>query len=170
MCKNTVLDDETINAIKGGAPHMEAIDFSDSQLIREIGRFCWLWPFFENRHCEKYASIAKLKSLAERWTEPLENNELCPLEFFTYRYYAAGTAAERLSALLTARGKSMKSGIEAGLNPESGNEEKRIALLFIVYRLRNNLFHGNKADGNMSDQLENFRYANILLRCWLKRE
>jgi hypothetical protein len=37
------------------------------------------------------------------------------------------------------------------------------ALLIIVYRLRNNLFHGNKWAYEIRDQRDNFNHANSLL-------
>jgi hypothetical protein len=41
--------------------------------------------------------------------------------------------------------------------------ENLAALLIIVYRLRNNLFHGLKWVDGMSGQFENFRHANNVL-------
>ena len=68
---------------------------------------------------------------------------------------------------LNYKGKSLKTGILMGLDTKASEQQKTVALAFIVFRLRNNLFHGTKGQYGFSGQLENFRQANALLRVWI---
>ena len=45
----------------------------------------------------------------------------------------------------------------------SSNQEKMEALLRIAFRLRNNLYHGEKEVSKLYDQNENFKQINRLL-------
>src|SRR5690606_23256918 len=55
---------------------------------------------------------------------------------------------------------------------EGANDDPRdrmLALLMIVWRLRNNLFHGAKCAYGLHDQRENFTHANSVLMRLLER-
>ena len=59
----------------------------------------------------------------------------------------------------------MKPMVEAVLKGEKTDDcERIVALLIIVYRLRNNLFHGQKWTGDqLGRQFDNFTHANGIL-------
>ena len=44
-----------------------------------------------------------------------------------------------------------------------------LAMLIIIYRLRSNLFHGEKSVYELPGQVENFRMANQVLMTFLDR-
>ena len=49
------------------------------------------------------------------------------------------------------------------LKEETTNQEKLQSLLYIAFRLRNNLFHGSKEVEKLYEQNENFKQINSLL-------
>ncbi len=142
---------------------------NNEPLIREITQFCWLWPFFENCKLNGYARYENIECFCNsKIDNSLSADESISHEYFSCRYTHSAIAEERLAVLLDAqKSGKLKTALEHGLKRSAQPCEQRLALVCIVYRLRNNLFHGNKADRDMNDQLENFLHANTLLRHWL---
>ena len=69
--------------------------------------------------------------------------------------------AEKLSVEVEESGRAE---VEAVLSEaQTGSAETILALLIIVYRLRNNLFHGEKWSYYFKDQLGNFTHASAIL-------
>ena len=60
--------------------------------------------------------------------------------------------------------------VEAVLNGNEISPEKvLLAILMIVYRYRNNLFHGEKSIRDLPNQIDNFRNANQLLMVFMEK-
>ena len=57
--------------------------------------------------------------------------------------------------------------IEDGIKADSNRALQSTAVVRIVYRLRNNLFHGTKGNEGIGDQNNNFVEANKLLIHWI---
>lgn len=132
---------------------------------RVIRDFTLLWSLFEARLTNTSASIPTITAAMERleaagvlYLPELER----PLAYFRDRYAPGGAVLPRFEALrLNGQGRPI---VERVLRDEpAGPAEIATALMIIVYRLRNNLFHGNKWNDGIQDQRENFKNANQIL-------
>ncbi len=91
------------------------------------------------------------------------------LVYFRNRYFADGALTYHFLHL-NLRPSDHPELVQAVI--EGTNEPPRdrmLALLMIVWRLRNNLFHGAKWAYELRDQRENFRHANGVLMRILER-
>jgi hypothetical protein len=83
--------------------------------------------------------------------------------YFTARYFSNGTFTRRFEEL-NLRPKDNPALVEAVLKGEKANVSDIVtAVLIVVFRLRNNLFHGVKFAYQMRGQLDNFTHANAVL-------
>jgi hypothetical protein len=86
-----------------------------------------------------------------------------PLEYFRNRYFSHGEFTYHFNAL-NFRSADRRPIVERVLSGASHNAgDVMIALLLIVYRLRNNLFHGVKWGDELREQEANFKNANQVL-------
>ncbi|MBV1863052.1 MAG: hypothetical protein KUG74_01330 [Rhodobacteraceae bacterium] len=166
------MDQKTNNILSKFITNYQSLN---GEILDEVNLFMWLWPVFEWNYLNKKAELASLKKFSER-PEILEifgKNSCATIsfEYFKNRYSTGKDAQTRLEALLgTQQAKktiaNTKSTIETGLSATDPNQ-KVLGLLWITFRLRNNLFHGGKSDAGFEDQLDNFKHANNLLSLWL---
>lgn len=137
-----------------------------------IAHFAFLWSLFEGRVLQTEGSPARLVELAKTMMEQ-GNIDLtlfaAPLEHFRNRYWQDGRTT-RLFDGLNFRGRDRRPLVESILSGQAhGPDEVVCALLLIVYRLRNNLFHGVKWAYGIREQLANFQNANEVLMRVLER-
>lgn len=87
------------------------------------------------------------------------------LQHFKTRYFANGAATHHFHGLHVHKfQKKEQDLIEAVLSGKAAAPEEIVAaILLVVYRLRNNLFHGVKWAYGIKDQLDNFAHANEAL-------
>ena len=128
--------------------------------------FSLLWSLFEAEALNNNASSSKICKLVTKWdragtlrfagfTESLA--------YFKNRYFANGALTYYFQGLRLRPGDCPKL-VEAVITGENtGEANSVIALLVIVYRLRNNLFHGEKWAYALRGQRGNFRHANLVL-------
>jgi hypothetical protein len=133
-----------------------------------VASFTTMWNFFESTLCENRASVAALTRISERFEAdripPGTNQALedC-LAFWQFRYRTPDGFGRRFDGLYF-RPNDKRAQVEAVLNGESDNpREKLLALMIIVFRLRNNLFHGLKSLEMLNDQVENLATASRCL-------
>lgn len=146
-----------------------AYGYSDLTLpeVAAINEFCLLWSFFEEWVLENNASVSAIKAKAAE-AATISILELQPfngaLEYFKARYFADGKSTHYFDGLRFQGKNSGRIDVENVLcGTEAENAEALAALLIIVYRLRNNLLHGEKWSYRVKDQLGNFTNANIVL-------
>ena len=154
----SALDEETYNTIRQHIPDFEGLPDEEKQ---EISSFTWLWSTFEGKHCRTNANPDKLNRFAE--SHPINCADVDQAwDYFHERYLTGEDAVDRFDHLMGNRNGAIRAGIYEGLKDTASEGNKLKALLFIVYRLRNNLFHGVKGQYGFVDQLENFQHANKL--------
>lgn len=137
-----------------------------------VAGFLHFWALFEGRLLDERAGPDKLCELAARWRDdgfagsaPLR----LALAYWRRRYFANGARDARFESLLF-RANDREELVEAVLAEERGDAESVVAaVLLIIYRLRNNLFHGLKWQYGLADQEGNFRHANEVLMEVLER-
>ena len=128
--------------------------------------FSLLWSYFEARVLDNCASAKRVADLARYWEGRDQLNNAAfdhHLSYFRERYFRNGTATSHFYDLRFRQNDRLDL-VEAVLKGENTNRSDCIAaLLIIVFRLRNNLFHGNKWDYGLQGQLNNFTHANEIL-------
>lgn len=132
---------------------------------RAIRDFTLLWSLFEAQLTACNASIPEIEAAITR-LEAAGVLDVAlldrPRRYFRDRYAPGGALLPRFEALrLNGRGRPLVERVLTG--EPAGPAEIASALMIIVYRLRNNLFHGNKWNDGIQDQRNNFRNANQIL-------
>ncbi|MGY2850688.1 hypothetical protein ACVIWU_008285 [Bradyrhizobium sp. USDA 4509] len=137
-----------------------------------IFNFAFLWSLFEAKIMSNFARADRIRAKVDEWTAAgtleaeLYNAEL---RYFQDRYFAEGALTDHFPYLglrPTDHPELVRSVIQ-GVNNDP--RDRVLALLMIVWRLRNNLFHGAKWSYELSGQLDNFAHANNVLMRLLER-
>nr|WP_210256956.1 hypothetical protein [Bradyrhizobium symbiodeficiens] len=131
-----------------------------------IAHFSLLWGLFEFQVMNARADAASLVKKVEDWDlarglhrDPFED----AFQYFRSRYFGSGSFGDRFEGLRFGRSDRRKL-VEEALSQEQPSPKDMIAaLLLITYRLRNNLFHGEKWAYGIRDQRQNFENANQVL-------
>lgn len=133
-----------------------------------IFQFTLLWSLFEataSNDSERFNSRAIL-NLVREWAEqgrlksdPFEDD----LEYFRSRFFENGRETARFNGLRLrpADAPELVRSVLARVNQDPADCIG--ALLVVVYRLRNNLFHGTKWAHGIREQRNNFTHANTVL-------
>ena len=138
----------------------------------EITGFFWLWSFFEGTHLGEEANRDSIRALARRWSDgglldrfPFGRE----LAYFQDRYFPDGQKGPRYEELNWDRNRRDEPDVRRVLSGRPSTEElQAVALLFVIFRLRNNLVHGPKWRGNLANQRDNFRHANSFIKTALE--
>ena len=134
--------------------------------LSAITHFLFLWSLYEaeilNCHSSAKAIEKATKQLAK---EGLLTNDIFEpqINYFRNRYYVRGEFTCYFKDLNLRRNNSPELVKEVLRGVNSNLNDVVSALLIIVYRIRNNLFHGLKWSYNLSGQLENFYQSNATL-------
>lgn len=131
-----------------------------------ILRFLLLWSLFEKEVLNLRGNAQTIVKAAKQWAE----NELLTEEifesqiyYFRNRYYHHGEYTEHFKNL-NLRPRDCPQLVKKVLrNLDTNPDEVSAAVLIIVYRIRNNLFHGEKWSYGLHGQLDNFNHANAAL-------
>ncbi len=151
----------------------KAPGFNDLSLDERAAvlHFSLLWSFFEAEALHTNASARAILELVHKWAGEGRLNiaSFAPsLAFFRDRYFDQGIATEHFEGL-NLRQNDYPELVGAVLKGENTNSEDCVAvLLIVVFRLRNNLFHGVKWADGISGQLNNFTNANAALMAALE--
>jgi hypothetical protein len=129
-----------------------------------IKDFAILWTVYEGNvlNASATAIIGAANSLAS--AGKLSLAQLSPaIRYFLDRYFD-GVELTNAFLALHMRRNDHRHLVENVLRGRSKNEADILsAILIIIYRLRNNLFHGEKWSYGVRNQLENFQNANAVL-------
>src|SRR5690348_5434608 len=121
--------------------------------------FCLLWGLFEGIALKHKASSLNIRRLVEKWhrQDCLRKEDFAAaFEHFKGRYFASANSSQYFPSL-NLRPSDMPELVRAVLAGDNTNLVDEITvLLIIVYRLRNNLFHGMKWVYGIRDQFDNF--------------
>lgn len=126
-----------------------------------------LWGLFEGRCLEERGSIGQIERFVDRISNDLERNNQfldVALNYFQGRYVEMGKRFTYRFNQLNFRAGDRREQVEAVLlGDRLARPDILMALLIIVYRFRNNLFHGPKWRYELTEQVDNFSNANVLL-------
>ena len=141
--------------------------------LNAVAAFTTMWNMFENSLCDNQASIATFENLSHRYRPDRASNSVkeslaACLAFWQFRYRDAEGIGSRFSHLHFRRGDRQELVEAVLLGTVTEDARKLLALLIIVYRLRNNLFHGLKSVAILNDQVHNLNTASQLLAAVLE--
>jgi hypothetical protein len=140
--------------------------------IPDVLNFCLMWNLFESKVCETLTdySLTRFIDKIDYFIKKLKNieflingNQNNPFSYFEERYVTDGKVNYKFNSLhfkSSDRKPLVKSVLE---KEEEDSCSILLALLIIIYRLRNNLFHGIKPIRELKEQNINFEVANRLL-------
>ena len=133
---------------------------------RTIFDFAFLWSLFEAEIMGANASVDRITEKADAWVaaDPLGADlYYTELAYFRDRYFANGELTYHYSFLNLRRSDhpELVEAVIRGVNNDP--RDRMLALLIIVWRLRNNFFHGAKWAYQIKGQRENFIQANVVL-------
>lgn len=135
----------------------------DEHTYPAISDFCVMWAVFEcTQLADANVAVDELAYIACR----LERNGVDfqePTNYWKNRYINNGTTNDRFEKLGFTYDphKSLVASVLRG--DETDAVKINHAILLIVYRLRNNLFHGNKDITRIHNQVENLNMASKAL-------
>jgi len=132
-----------------------------------IDDFSFLWSLFEGKVMDGRCDVPRLRRYAQRLEQKDRLNEIACEQYMDYlrnRYYRDGHVTHYFHGLHLERSGNPEEVIDALSNLEASNPLKIVACLIIIFRIRNNLFHGEKWRYDLEGQLYNFAQANLFLK------
>jgi hypothetical protein len=154
---------DPIKWLEAYAPGFMQISEDERQAILD---FTLLWSFFETRAMQTRGSSKRIRELANNWgSSGLINVDdfAAPLAYFSQRYFNNNQPTTYYGGL-NLRDNDYPGLVKTVLRGDVVTPAETLsALLIVVFRLRNNLFHGTKWAYGIQDQLTNFKYANAIL-------
>lgn len=134
----------------------------DDETREAVFHFLILWSLFESRALSESASAKKIIGITETWwRDAYSNSDACKasLGHFQRRYCVQDSCnIDGLKLRKNDEPELVKAVLDG-----SHTEDSAAALLIIIYRIRNNLFHGLKWQYGLKDQLDNLTHANKAL-------
>lgn len=136
-------------------------NFTENDL-KNIKDFSLLWNIFENLVCDRNCTINRIEESLNPIEFQIEDFE-DHLNYFKERYTADNNTNERFEYLRIVPNARKEFVKQVLLGNDNNTSNKILALAIIVYRYRNNLFHGEKNFMLLNEQEENFSVANQIL-------
>jgi hypothetical protein len=137
-----------------------------------ITDFALLWSLFESRVLNTHGNVKAICDAVKAWQNAgmLDADAIdAELAYFRQRYYANGAFTYHFDHLHF-RAPDREPLVRAVIDGSDTDPRSRVAaVLIIVFRYRNNLFHGVKWQYKLQGQLGNFSTANDVLMKVLER-
>ena len=140
-------------------------NFSEEDLS-SIKDFSLIWNVFERVVCQTNFSTPKVKQgIVDYAMNAVDFST--HLIYFQQRYVTNDVLNQRFPHLnfRIANQQELVENVLVGRNTD--NDDVILALILIVYRYRNNLFHGIKDMKEIDQQKDNFDNANKVLQLYL---
>jgi len=145
-------------------------NINDSKTLNEndipnVLAFSLLWNMFESLFCDKYANMCKINDSIDKHIDLLEEEKY--QKIFEYFYDRYKNDDNKLNALNLR--KPQKSLVKKVLDESFTDKNNKLKfIMVIIYRFRNNLFHGEKQLLKLKYQEENFNNANQFLMYFIE--
>ncbi|MCJ7553556.1 MAG: hypothetical protein MUO34_06690 [Ignavibacteriaceae bacterium] len=134
--------------------------------ITAVTDFSLMWNLFESELGHNGMNIQRISQIAQIIADKSSGNNFYNdyYQYFKTRYTIDKKTTNEIFNKLAFRPNDQKDFVATVLKSEDQNAENIIkAILIIIYRFRNNLFHGEKELHNIHTQYENFNWANSFL-------
>jgi hypothetical protein len=141
----------------------ENTQLDDGQTYIAIADFCAMWAVFEGTELvDAVTAVDELAKIACRLVKGnIDFSEA--LSFWSNRYVEDGKTNESFNKLRLTHELHVKLVVDVLLKNQNNPIHIVHAILLIVYRLRNNLFHGNKDITQIHNQVTNLNMASKTL-------
>ncbi|ARQ13724.1 hypothetical protein NXC12_PE00122 (plasmid) [Rhizobium etli] len=160
---------KTMEWLQAKAPGFKNLSKDEQNAIAD---FSLLWSLFESRVLNTEGNVKNICAAVESWHDAstLDADAFDPeLAYFRERYYATGAFTYHFNHLHF-RKPDREDLVRAVIDGSDNDPRSRMAaILIIVFRYRNNLFHGVKWQYNLEGQFGNFTAANAILMKVLER-
>lgn len=136
-----------------------------------LQRFTLLWTLFEAQVLESSASARKISEKVQNLEPDIIRGDWFAehLDYFSHRYIDGNNTNHRFENLHL-RNNDKPDLVRDVLTGENADPASQlIGCLIIVYRFRNNFFHGIKWAYGLQGQYDNFTHSACLLRKVLER-
>lgn len=134
---------------------------------KAIYDFSFLWSLFEGSVLNCHCNVGEIRKFAINLEqrEGLGAISMSPyVEYLRNRYYVGEELTNHYQHLHIERSGTPAEVVEMLCNEGCSNYVQLIGCLVVIFRLRNNLFHGEKWRYQLQGQLDNFHQANKFLR------
>jgi hypothetical protein len=133
--------------------------------------FALVWSFYEARCLGNIANMERIRRYVHGLPhEVLNSPEILELvKYFQDRYAEGDKFSYRYDHLHLERSGNPEEVIRMFRGQTESHSESLIGCLGVVFRYRNNLFHGEKWAYGLQEQQENFERSTSLL-CWLMEQ
>lgn len=157
---------EIVHWISRQAPGFAELSIEERDAIAD---FSMIWSFFEGTRLDGSGSMRTIRQFADE-LEQRDTIGRCEtstyLQYLKQRYVDNGQLNYHFQHLHIDRSGDPAEIRTTLLDGAAEERTKLIGCLGIVFRLRNNLFHGEKWQYELRDQRQNFTNATtFLLRC-----
>lgn len=151
-------------------------NFSSSLKDRDFNKiteFLLLWNLFEDRLFSSQFTIEEAENYINNNVQKFDPCLCNKIFYYFQNHYAVNAQSGTLFLYdccerLNFRRNDRKEFVDTTLSNENSTlKDKMLASLIIVYRYRNNLFHGLKDITQINYQQDNFTYANKLLKVFI---
>lgn len=137
--------------------------------VAAIQDFMLLWSAFEAEMVNSHADGPALVDLARRIGKAVQNQPggiAAEMDYFRDRYWQNGAATVRAADLKLEKYKPHVEKIAYDFlnGSEQDAAEVLAGLLLVIYRLRNNMFHGPKWAYGIQGQYDNFTKCSAVLK------
>jgi hypothetical protein len=128
--------------------------------------FAFLWSYFEATCLNKNASAPAIAAFC---TDMKARKRLriadyqAAIEYFSKRYFDGANTTPQFDGLNLPNTRQRAMVLKAISGQKVSDDDLLASLLVIIYRLRNNLMHGEKWAYGIKGQLSNFDHANNVL-------
>ncbi len=128
--------------------------------------FTFLWSLFEAQVMNNFARADVICTKGDEWRDAgtLDADQYdAELAYFRARYFADGVFTHHYDHLHLR--PADKPDLVRSVLDGSNNDprDQLVTIMMIVWRFRNNLFHGEKWAYHLQDQRPNFTHANAVL-------
>lgn len=149
-------------------------DVPTPEALRAVAGFTLMWNLFEaqlfpDTKPDKRANITGLKELARRVRYSDEHTHVLAecVDYYQSRYLSEGAFNDLFEGLKFRKYENEKKAralVKSVLEGENESpSDQMFAMLVIVYRIRNNTFHGLKPVDKWDDQASNISHAAKVL-------
>ena len=149
-------------AIEWLRARVPGFDFLQEDELQAICDFTLLWSLFEARMFPGGVSAQAICEMVERWSDTgslSDDPYASEFEYIQSRYYARNEFTHQFYDLRFRR-NNREALVRSALDGTDNSLVARATVTFIViYRYRNNLFHGAKWDYDLAGQQANFSIA-----------
>lgn len=138
--------------------------------LETVSDFTLMWSIFEASEVDNKNVVDQIGVLSKRVARDMPSNAIdSQLSYWSKRYiHESGEPTKHFRYLYFNGASQTEKSLDVLKNKETSFEDKIEVCLLIVYRYRNNLFHGIKDITLLNAQVENLRNAIELLQIIMK--